>query len=368
MNAKRKMNPLVLIVCAAAAAGLGSVSRAAVITVQQATGDAIVRSSSEKKNFASEPTLELKVGTFGGASEGYVRFDVPRGAGFCDKVQLRLFGRLSSGATAQVAVRSVTGADWSEDTLNWQGRPEHGTTVGNLQVVGVSSAWYEVDVTSYVRSQIANGKSQIHFALVPGEGAKNGVIINSREASTHQPELVFSRPLFSSRISFVPSAATPPPSYSADRGDVFGARSGGLVYGWNEDNRRNIRDRTDAKYKKDKNPPIKTADRRYDFMAYMDNERMTNRVHWEIAVPPSTYRVKVVAGDAYKYDSIFGLTAEGKMVVEGIPDTNKRWIEGTAVVTVSDGRLTIDNAPSSTNNKLCFIEIKEQETLVSKAP
>jgi hypothetical protein len=39
-------------------------------------------------------------------------------------------------------------------------------------------------------------------------------------------------------------------------------------------------------------------------------------------------------------------------------------------VAVSDGRLTIDNTPSSSNNKLSFVEIYEVEpqTLVTQRP
>lgn len=367
MRAEQPVRPVLWIICALVAT-LASVSRGAVITAQRAAADAIVRSSAEKKNFGSDTQLELKTGTFGGVTEGYLRFAVPPGGGFSDKVVLRLFGRLGSGATAQLVVRSVAEANWSEETLGWQSRPEHGTTVGDLQIVGVSSAWYELDVTRYVRSQMAAGKANVAFALVPGDGSKNGVTIHSREAESHQPELVFTRPLFSAKVSFAPGSVPPPQGYVADRGDAFGVRSGGLLFGWSASNKSNIRDRTDAKYMKDKRPPIKTADRRYDFMAYMDSERMTNRVHWEFAVPPGMFRVRVVAGDSYRYDSIFGITAEGAVVVEGIPDTDKRWIEGTAMVAVKDGRLTIGNTPSSSNNKLCFIEIKEQETLVSRTP
>jgi hypothetical protein len=367
MKTKLMLKP-VLIAMACVVHCTASTARGAVVTSQPAVADAFVRSGAEKKNFGAEQSLELKTTTFGGSAEAYLRFDVPRGAGFSDKVKLRLYGRLNSGATAQVVVRSVVGTNWTEEALTWQGRPEHGSTLGSLQVVGVSPVWYELDVTQQVRSQIANGEASVSFALVPGEGAKNGVAFHSREAASHQPELIFSRPLFAAKVIFAPAKATPPSGYIADRGDQFGSRGGGMVFGWSIDNRSNIRDRTDAKYKKDKKPPVQTTDRRYDFMAYMDGEKMTNRAYWEIAVPPSTFKVRVVAGDSYRYDSIFGLTAEKSVVVEGVPDANKRWIEGTAVVAVSDGRLTIDNTPSSSNNKLCFIEIKEQETLVSRTP
>jgi hypothetical protein len=39
------------------------------------------------------------------------------------------------------------------------------------------------------------------------------------------------------------------------------------------------------------------------------------------------------------------------------PADTARWMEGGTVVTVTDGRLTITNARSSTNNKICYIDI-----------
>jgi hypothetical protein len=343
--------------------------RGAVVLVQPAAADAVVRSSAEKKNFGSEPTLELKTSSFGGISEAYLRFDFPDFSQFADKVTLRLFGQMGSAGSAQIVVRSISETNWDENVLTWKSRPEHVTTVGSLQVVGVSPAWYELDLTQHVKSQIAAGKSSVSLALVPAEGAK--VTFQSREAQHHRPELIISRPLFSARVSFMPTNSAPPTNYMGDRGEAFRRHSKGHSYGWSADNRAFMRDRNSSKYQKDlKNPPMKTQDRRYDFLAYMDNEKMTNRVFWEIAVPNGSYRVKVVAGDAQKYDSIFGISAEGVVVVDGVPDKTKRWIEGTKIVAVKDGRLTIDNTPSSSNNKLTYVEVyeTEPETLITQRP
>jgi hypothetical protein len=81
---------------------------------------------------------------------------------------------------------------------------------------------------------------------------------------------------------------------------------------------------------------------------------------WEIGLPNGTYRVRLVAGDASYYDSVYRINAEGVLVVNGTPTTSARWVEGTATVTVSDGRLTLTSAAGSSNNKLCFIEITAQ--------
>jgi hypothetical protein len=43
--------------------------------------------------------------------------------------------------------------------------------------------------------------------------------------------------------------------------------------------------------------------------------------------------------------------------VSGTPTTSSRWVDATANVTVSDGRLTISNGAGAANNKICFIEV-----------
>ena len=65
---------------------------------------------------------------------------------------------------------------------------------------------------------------------------------------------------------------------------------------------------------------------------------------WEIAVPNGTYTVRIVAGDASNFDSVFRISAEGVLAVSGTPTTTTRWVEGTSTVTVADGRLTMASA------------------------
>ncbi|HTG45868.1 MAG TPA: hypothetical protein VK633_15215, partial [Verrucomicrobiae bacterium] len=45
------------------------------------------------------------------------------------------------------------------------------------------------------------------------------------------------------------------------------------------------------------------------------------------------------------------------LTVAGTPTSSSRWLSGTKTVTVSDGRLTVNNGSGANNNKLCFIEI-----------
>jgi RHS repeat-associated protein len=149
---------------------------------------------------------------------------------------------------------------------------------------------------------------------------------------------------FTVNLNFQPAAAAVPDGYLADSGAVFGARGNGYSYGWNADNTANTRDRNAAS----------APDQRYDTLNHMQRN---GTFTWEVAVPNGVYTVRLVAGDPSYYDSVYRIDVEGVRAVDGTPTSTTRWLEGTVVVTVSDGRLTVSNAAGASNNKLSFIEI-----------
>lgn len=150
---------------------------------------------------------------------------------------------------------------------------------------------------------------------------------------------------FSAKINFQPAQApVPGDGYVADTGAVFAARHG-LTYGWNLDLTAATRDRNDAR----------AADQRVDTLIHL---RQAGRIGvWEIAVPNGDYTVSAVCGDPAYTDSIHRLEVEGVLVVSGTPSGANRWIVGSDVVTVSDGRLTVRAGAGGANVKLCHIVI-----------
>ena len=103
---------------------------------------------------------------------------------------------------------------------------------------------------------------------------------------------------------------------------------------------------------------VRAADQRYDTLTHLQKPGNPN-AFWEIAVPNGTYTVRIVAGDAGHFDSVFRLNIEGVAIVSGTPTSWTRWLEGTSTVTVSDGRLTVTNGAGASNNKICFLEISD---------
>lgn len=152
-------------------------------------------------------------------------------------------------------------------------------------------------------------------------------------------------PVFAATVNFAPAGAPVPAGYTADTGAVYGPRSGGLSYGWNLDNSANTRGRTSAS----------APDPRYSTLIHL--QRPGSATVWELAVPNGRYTVHVVSGDPDFTDSTYRLTAEATVVVSGTPTAAAHWVEGTAQVTVSDGRLTVTNASGSSNNKIDYVDV-----------
>jgi hypothetical protein len=146
------------------------------------------------------------------------------------------------------------------------------------------------------------------------------------------------------KINFQPATAPVPAGYLVDAGLIFANRSNLYSYGWSANNSANVFDRNSNR----------SADQRYDTLATM---QVGGSFNWEIALPAGNYRVRVVAGDPNAYNSVYKINAESVLVVNGTPKSSTRWIEGTATVSVSDGRLTVSNATGASNNKICFVEI-----------
>jgi hypothetical protein len=149
-------------------------------------------------------------------------------------------------------------------------------------------------------------------------------------------------------VNLQPAGSPVPDGYVADTGAVLGKRASGLTFGWNGDNSSATRDR-DAP---------SSPDQRYDTFTHLQTYSPVPNARWELAVPSGTYRVRLVAGDPWVHDSVYRLAAESVVVVDGTPTAARRWVEGTADVTVTDGRLTISSAPGAVNNKLAFVEVR----------
>ncbi len=339
-------------------AALAWSGRGAVLSVWPAAANACARTGTAVPTASgAEALLEVRSSSALGTSEGYLRFDVGEAVSSVDTARLRVYARLAEPGSAKLLVRSVSASAWDEKGLSWNNKPDQDVTVGSVEVVGISAAWYEVDVAQHLRSELAAGRRRCTFALVMGEASENRILIASREGAERRPELAVARPAFAAKISFLPGGGSPPAGYLPDHGKPYGPRPQGGYYGWSADNTDFMRDRAKPKGPNEKG--LKGPSRLHETFAYFEHTRRPKAPQWEIAVPNGAYRVRLLSGDAQSYDSVFAVDAESALALEGIPDKNKRWVESVKDVVVKDGRLTLSSNPTGSKNKINAVEITE---------
>ena len=341
---------------AASAAGLG--------TTLLPIADTYVRSQGRdsRKNFGSEPTIDIRSSSRDGVSEGYIAFDLTPFSGEPSSARLRFHASLEKPGMAVLQVRSAFSTNWIEKSLTWWESIPHSTPLARVEITGGSPAWYEVDATAFVRQQRADGRQWINFALVYGSDSVNRVRVRSKESAGFEPQLIVSRALFRAKIQFLPKGSTPADGYLPDNGTRFAVKEGGLSYGWNQDMTAHLRDRmsTNNTASQRKLASSRRAPSRvHETFSYVDDDKIKTKAVWEIAVPNGRYAVRVIAGDLVAKDSVYSMNVEDKKVFDLIPEDTKRWADGTVTVDVKDGRLTLTDNPNGSRNKVCAIEITE---------
>ena len=164
------------------------------------------------------------------------------------------------------------------------------------------------------------------------------------------------------RVNFSDQATPAPDGYLKDFGQPYGSR-GERTYGWVAAGTDTPLDMTLNGRNRQPNPDVNTLTETLMHMRYGDigseNGQATPGT-WEIAIANGTYRVTVQVGDpdTEKDFAVFHIiNAEGVNVVR---DTVQRGssgqFTGTAVVTVADGKLTLD-ADGGFNTKIATVTI-----------
>jgi glucose/arabinose dehydrogenase len=144
---------------------------------------------------------------------------------------------------------------------------------------------------------------------------------------------------FPIKINFQLAGAPIPAGYLADTGATFGPR-GGQSYGWNVSHTDLTRDRND-------NP-----DQRLDTLCHFHSGGV-----WEIALPNGTYNVLVSIGDP-SADSTHTLNVEGVNYWSAVALGSGQFRSATKTVTVSDGRLTVDQGDAGEKaTRINYLEI-----------
>ncbi|MFM8495789.1 MAG: PA14 domain-containing protein [Planctomycetia bacterium] len=144
------------------------------------------------------------------------------------------------------------------------------------------------------------------------------------------------------KVNFQSGNATTPSGYVSDSGQVFGARGNGWTYGWSKDHTNQGRDRN------------RNADQKLDTLVHFQAG-----ARWELALPNGVYEVSASVGDA-RYSSTHTLNVEGVSYFAARPLAANSFALQAGVVTVSDGRLTLDmGTAAGGSTRINYLEIKE---------
>lgn len=160
-----------------------------------ALADLYVRGGSATSNFGTATQLIARLANqTKDTYETYLKFDAGRPC-TVSSVKLRLYGQLSSSGTLPLAVYGVPVTSWTETGTNWNNKPAAGTLLRMVNINGTVAAWYEWDVTDYVRAELAAGRSVVSFVLKSTATTNYQVTFNSREATgANAPRLAVTTP------------------------------------------------------------------------------------------------------------------------------------------------------------------------------
>ena len=127
--------------------------------------------------------------------------------------------------------------------------------------------------------------------------------------------------------------------------------AGGFSYGWSTDHTDQSRERSLA------------ADQRFDTLIHFEAGQ-----NWEFQLANGLYEVTVAVGDPANNNGVHTINVEGVNFINAVPDTNDPLVV-TGQVTVSDGRLTIDQgAAANMATRINFVHIVGLPSSPNAAP
>jgi hypothetical protein len=185
----------------------------------------------------------------------------------------------------------------------------------------------------------SSGGTSYTFSAWSDAGAATHNIVTPTASTTFTATYAAAMVTFPIKINFQLAGAPIPAGYVPDTGDIFAARNG-LNYGWNLSHTDVTRDRNVH------------ADQRLDTLCHFHAGGV-----WEIAVPNGTYNVLASVGDP-SFASTHTLNVEGINYWNGVALGVNQFLSATKVVTVSDGRLTINqDGAADKSTRINYVEI-----------
>ncbi|MEO6218796.1 MAG: DNRLRE domain-containing protein [Ginsengibacter sp.] len=172
------------------------------------SADAYVRNGAyANNNYGSITSLIVK----GSPNSGFTRYSYLKfSLGSIVNVKsakLRIYGyNMDNTSVINMAVYSVNDDSWSETGITFNNAPASGALSLSSTVVNDVIAYYELDVSDFVKSQLAGDKI-VSLVLKDTSRKDKNLYFSSKEAGNNQPQLLIDTTTASSSvISLMPSA------------------------------------------------------------------------------------------------------------------------------------------------------------------
>ena len=161
-----------------------------VVIIRNLEADSYVHATNTTTNYGTATILEVKNYSTN-TREAFVRFTLTDVAATVSSAKVRLYGN-SVVSAKSIALSAVTDITWGETTIIYTNKPTIGTQQTSMSV-GITAAWVEFDVTSYVQAQKTAGATKITLAvtMVPSVN-ETQTTFNSQNNTTNKPLVVIS--------------------------------------------------------------------------------------------------------------------------------------------------------------------------------
>jgi hypothetical protein len=124
--------------------------------------------------------------------ETYVTFDLSSLSGPVTAATLKIFGRTESSSDANVGVGAyaVSNTTWTESAITWNNKPASASSaLATATVTDATGRYYNWNITSYIQSEIAAGRTKVSLVLKNQQTTSGRLIWNSKETGSNAPQL-----------------------------------------------------------------------------------------------------------------------------------------------------------------------------------
>lgn len=152
-------------------------------------------------------------------------------------------------------------------------------------------------------------------------------------------QLIINRPPFNKAINFQPATSPLAEGYLLDSGQSYSSTKG---YGWLVNPNPSSRDRNNSL----------SPNQAYDTFLIIGPSGK-----WELDVPEGDYSVTICVGDPSYSGGLNIIQAESIDVINASLSKSPGWVEKTATIAVSDGKLTITFVGTNPSASFCWLKV-----------